>query len=638
MPTVKPPPSPGKVRMRAFTETAPVRHVATVGGVVFVAKDHGLERWTGKDVLLLKGTHGLIGDRVLGLAADPRRNWLWVVTDGGVGTYDVAGGGFVELPSSTIAASLGLGGDSAIKSPESVPIAAAVDGGVWVGHGRGLHHVSSSGWTPTEIVEPVTALHLDAAGGLWIGSARGLRHRRPDGSVVSIGRAQGNEIVAVRAIAAAPEGGVLVLGLDDGGRPRLAGGSGATWWTYKLPDGAPWSGLAALGGRTVVLAEDGMFAVVRPGSSSTPRDSVTLVAVSTAIAGPAPALRVDRLEARPPPGATTIAADGKEVLIGTRELGVARLTLDTAQPTDWLRRAEMLDSAGTLAVHCPGADDCWIATGAPRAWRWRGEGFEPAGPPEGVVLAVTRDSGGTLYGLHRTTDRGAIEIARIDGETWTPLGVSLRTPGTRPEVSFARFAPDGLLWVGLRYHDGDDVQPWGVALVDISLGAVAYHHASGDRRDRDRGILPVPVGVLDVAVLGEDQVWMASHEGAVRMQGENVKVWTEGSQLESELLNAIAVSAGGLVFVASPDGVGTYDGERWAFPPTLRGDIRDLALGADGRLWMATDRGIAIFDGGAIKRIDVRRGLVENEVLDVTLDELGRVWARGPQSLTLITP
>jgi hypothetical protein len=332
-----------------------------------------------------------------------------------------------------------------------------------------------------------------------------------------------------------------------------------------------------------------------------------------------------------------MAGDGARLLVGTREIGVARISLDTSVPDGWLRRAEMFDAAGTLAVHCLAANDCWIATGAPRAWRWRGEGFEPAGPPEGVVLAVTRDSAGVHYGLHRTSDRGGIEIARIDGETWSPLGVTLRTPGERPEVSFASFAPDGLLWVGLRYHDEDSLQPWGVALVDVGLGAVAYHHASGDRRDRARGILPVPVGVLDVGFLGDD-VWMASHEGAVRMRGEEVKVWNEGSQLESELLDAIAVSAGGLVFVASPDGVGTYDGERWRFPPELRGNVRDLALAADGRLWLATDRGIAIYDGGNLKRIDVRRGLVENEILDVTLDELGRVWARGPTSLTLITP
>jgi ligand-binding sensor domain-containing protein len=108
--------------------------------------------------------------------------------------------------------------------------------------------------------------------------------------------------------------------------------------------------------------------------------------------------------------------------------------------------------------------------------------------------------------------------------------------------------------------------------------------------------------------------------------------------LESELLSAIAVSPGGLVYVATPDGVGTYDGERWRFPGELRFSVNDLALAKDARLWLATERGIAIYDGKKVRRMDVRRGLVENTVLDVTLDEFGRVWARGPRSLMMVTP
>ena len=53
---------------------------------------------------------------------------------------------------------------------------------------------------------------------------------------------------------------------------------------------------------------------------------------------------------------------------------------------------------------------------------------------------------------------------------------------------------------------------------------------------------------------------------------------------------------------------------------------------------MATDRGIALYDGKKVKRLDVRRGLLENEILDVAIDEFDRVWARGAESLTLISP
>jgi hypothetical protein len=54
-------------------------------------------------------------------------------------------------------------------------------------------------------------------------------------------------------------------------------------------------------------------------------------------------------------------------------------------------------------------------------------------------------------------------------------------------------------------------------------------------------------------------------------------------------------------------------------------------------VWMATERGIAAWDGKKVRRVDTRRGLAENSVLDVAVDQFDRVWARGPGSLTLIS-
>jgi hypothetical protein len=53
---------------------------------------------------------------------------------------------------------------------------------------------------------------------------------------------------------------------------------------------------------------------------------------------------------------------------------------------------------------------------------------------------------------------------------------------------------------------------------------------------------------------------------------------------------------------------------------------------------MATSRGIAAWDGHKVRRVDTRRGLAENNVLDIATDQYDRLWARGPGSLTLISP
>jgi len=252
------------------------------------------------------------------------------------------------------------------------------------------------------------------------------------------------------------------------------------------------------------------------------------------------------------------------------------------------------------------------------------------------VLAVVKDGGGTLYGLHSLGDSPRIVVSRVDGDEWTPL-TELVTPGSRPRVSFARFAPSGLLWVGLTYQDGQDERPWGVAIIDVALGTVAYYHASSDRRELAQGVIPVPVGAVDAAFRDRD-VWVATSEGAVRLRGADVTVWDESDGMVSELVRAIAVAGKGSVFVATGAGVGQFDGARWMFPRELAFPVNDLVLGADGRLWLATDRGVAVVWDGRVRRVDVRRGLLENRIADVALDEYGRVWARGAASLTLITP
>ncbi len=631
----------GKVRMRSFTETSAVRMMATVGPYVFAAKAQGLERWSASgEVLILSVDHGLPGNRVLGLGGDAGRGWLWIVTDGGVAIYDTASQTLREVPSSPLLAAIGIG-DPTVAAPPRMVVAAAADGGVWLGHARGLLYAGpAGGWNPTPIADPITALHLGQDGWLWIGTERGLIGRRPDGKSFTFGPAEGNQIVSTRLIAPAPGAGVLVVGEDAGGRQRVAIWTGARWSSYKVSPSVRWSDITVIGNRLAAMTDAGLYVVSarKPGlHRPLSRNGSRLMPL---VGGAPDPPRIDRVEARLPAGAAALGARGDEVLVATRELGIARLALDTPQPLGWLRRAEMLHTANTLTVHCAAREDCWIATGAPRAWRWRGETFEPAGPAADVVLALVRSRAGILYGLHRRPSARGIEIARIDGETWTSIGVTLTTPGNRPEVSFARFAPSGELWVGLRYHDGSDaaVQPWGVAIVDVELAAVAYHHASADQREVRRGVLPVPLTVVDAAFLGDDEVWMASLEGAVRLKAAAVTVWNEGIELESELLTAVAVSNGGLVYVATPSGVGTYDGERWRFPPELRWPVNDLALAKDSRLWLATERGVAIFDGRKVRRMDVRRGLVENLVLDLTIDEFDRVWARGPHSLTMITP
>jgi ligand-binding sensor domain-containing protein len=76
----------------------------------------------------------------------------------------------------------------------------------------------------------------------------------------------------------------------------------------------------------------------------------------------------------------------------------------------------------------------------------------------------------------------------------------------------------------------------------------------------------------------------------------------------------------------------------WEFPRALRYSVRALEFTDDGRLWMATDRGLAAYDGHRVRRLDARRGLLEDDLRDLAVDRYGRIWVRGREGLTIVAP
>ncbi|MGE3765030.1 MAG: hypothetical protein AB7L94_22415, partial [Kofleriaceae bacterium] len=366
------------------------------------------------------------------------------------------------------------------------------------------------------------------------------------------------------------------------------------------------------------------------------RDGMRLVAVT--VGAPAEWV-IDPIDLVVPPGATSLGAIDDQLLIGTRDLGTARFVMSKdgrAHPRDWLRRKQMFQDATTLSVACSGVDDCWIATGARQAWHWTGDRFV-AGGPDHVVLGVVRDPGGTVYALHRAGTEATAHLSRIDRTgAWTPVAnAAIQTPGAAAEISFARFASPTALWVGLRYRDGIERRPYGLAIVDTSSGKVVYHR-TGDTSSSAKSMLPIPVGLVDGDVRGES-AWFATNEGVARLADGQVRMWTEADGLQSELARAVTIAPSGDVIVATGTGAAIWNGDGWEFPPALRFEINDVVATRNGQVWMATQRGIAAWDGQKVRRVDMRRGLAENQILDVAVDQYDRVWARGVGSLTLIS-
>lgn len=628
-----PPVSAGKVHVRVFTEPSPVRSLGAVGKIVFVATEDTIERWDeAGNVLAMSADHGLPGEHIIAIAPDPEHERLWILSDGGLGSYATATQVYTE--SAPPPPALGL--DYAAIAKDGASLASAVEGGAWLGTAHGLLFVSDrGGWMPTAIKDPVRALLRDRSGWLWIATKTGLFARKPSGDIVPVGAAQGCQLAEPRLLAEAPGGGVLAIGADDQGHERLAIGKQLAWTSYRTMPEITWDAATRRGNAIVVMGGGHVYRIARADEETfrpLARDGLRLVPLA---GGTASDWVIDPSDVVVPPGATALGSEGDELLIGTRDLGTARYREGAANPTDWLRRKQMFEDASTLSVACARADDCWLATGARQAWHWTGERFLAGGPDE-VVLAVARAPDGAIYALHRAVSEQEIHASRIDGTTWTPVPkIALTTPGESPEISFARFAPSGALWVGLRYHEAEERYPYGIAILDLATGKVTYERAGGSSEGQPR-MLPIPVDVVDGELRG-DTAWFATREGVARLAGGRVALWTEADGLRSELARAVTIAPDGDVIVATGAGAGIWNGKAWDFPPALRFEINDVVAARNGQVWMATERGIAAWDGNKVRRVDARRGLAENEVLDLAIDQFDRIWARGPGSLTLIS-
>ena len=630
-----PPVSTGKVRVRVFTEPSPVKEIGSAGRFLFVATEDSIQRWDDQGtVMVMTADHGLSGEHVVALAPDGDRKWLWVLTDGGFGHYDAQSEVYTELQAPPAAMNI----DYSELAKEGASLTAAVEGGVWIGTSKGLLFASDKGgWLQLPVKDPVRAVERDRANYVWIATKSGLLARKPNGDILKIGTAQGCEVSDPRLLVEAPGDRVMVIGADSEGHEKIAVGNKAGFTSYRaLPDLA-WDAATREGDSVMLMGGGRVYRVMQAQATTTvrplARDGVRLVPTQ---AGVTSEWVIDPIDLVLPPSPTTLGAAKNELLVGTRDLGTARYARGDAHPRDWLRRKQMFEDANGLSVACKTQNDCWIATGARQAWHWTGERLA-AGGPDQIVLAVARDPSGAIYALHRAPTDREIHMSRIDPTGWTAVAkVALATPGDVPEISFARFASPSALWVGLRYRDGNERRAFGVAIVEPATGKVTYHRTEHNAPQVKSKMLPIPIGVVDADLRG-DTAWFATNEGVARLQNNTVKLWTEADGLRSELARAVTIAQDGTVLVGTGAGAAVWDGKAWAFPPALQFEINDLVATRNGQVWMATERGIAAWDGKKVRRVDTRRGLAENQVLDVAADQFDRVWARGPGSLTLVS-
>lgn len=624
--------------LSTWSETQPVTSLSIAQGALFTTTDTAVYRFDLGDGSATR-LAGLVGTKVLAVAADASN--LWVATDAGLQRKQ-AGGWSTVAPAG--------------PQVEATQVMLATEAGVWLGGTRGLHFVAAAGGLKSHLKGArVTVIVRDQQGeGIWVGTDGEGVYRFDGTSFSSHSPAQGQPIRRVRSLGYSGDGGLIAVGLGDGGA-AMSFFDGSHWTGYHFSPAGQVRWAMHVGGELMVGYEGRVLALSRLGlgtkSEEAPASPVRVIGTASprAPAGyPVPSFTT-RLVAFRLPVPAAVLGHGGAVWLATGPSGVAAFD---GKRVRWYRTRELTGRGERLKLACaPGPGLCYLAGGGGRAYAFDGRVFAPIvvdkEAPNNTVQAFVNDPSGGVLAIHSPEAGQSLLIARLQGKDFVrQQEVKITIPGGKLRVRWARSEPGGKLWLGLEHRDdapatqpaeGAEAHPWGVVVIDAGATTALYHRSTLiPTEDRPQGSLALPDDIRDVLFAGEN--WYATANGVCRVRGLKVDLFTENEGLESEIIYAMGRTARGQVLAATHAGLGRFDGKYWRFDGEgpLRTATRALLTRGES-VFVGTSRGLVEWSEGKVVRvIDTRAGLASDEVHDLYLEADRRLWVLTSQGLSIL--
>lgn len=285
--------------------------------------------------------------------------------------------------------------------------------------------------------------------------------------------------------------------------------------------------------------------------------------------------------------------------------------------------------------------------------------------PDEHVRSLTEHPKGVLW--FGTWGEG---LVRYDGRTRR----SFRAKDGLPSDFIRRVSvgPDGRIWVAGRLGvasmeaDGsgletitrdDGLFPDDVFGMDIdSKGRVWVSGSGGAARiDPDGTLLPLAVDHLGLEknrgrAIEVDEirgvVWFGWDDDFVNAYDleTGAPSTNHPTQIycQSDTVNDVELDAHNNLWVACDWGTFLFDGEtiRKIGPENPESDwgCGGLCAGPDGKMWLALQIGIALYDNGALTFFDWRDGLLQDNVNDIHVSEDESVWVGTTAGVSFLTP
>ena len=321
---------------------------------------------------------------------------------------------------------------------------------------------------------------------------------------------------------------------------------------------------------------------------------------------------------------------------------VRRFTADGRPVTPDTRPVPQTEAtAGPTATPVPGTTPGPTATAVPTQ--------VPATPARTSVWFGTADRGlahydGTNWSTYRSfkgplPDDSVNDIfIAADGSKWfaTQNGLAWLqgTTWLRFTTSYMGFAGNevtavhvlgNLVWIGTNGGGA-------------SIGRISGNTISREKLDRNNNS-NIPSDVIrDVLIINEqlNRVWLATDIGAA--------IYNNGTWQIFQNIDTTSLAAhSGKVWVGTNGlGVRVYNGEVWDDYTTTNSaissdTIRDITIGPDGRVWLATSNGVSVYDGANwTNHNSFASGITSNDVYDIAIDVAGQVWVATDEGASVL--
>jgi ligand-binding sensor domain-containing protein/signal transduction histidine kinase len=270
----------------------------------------------------------------------------------------------------------------------------------------------------------------------------------------------------------------------------------------------------------------------------------------------------------------------------------------------------------------------------------------------GRIYAIGQSADGYLW---IGTERG---LVRFDGSNFTLIQRPLpNSPAIGPVRGLVSDA-SGNLWIRLEgprmllYHNGKFEDPYSrFDLQNITFTAIVSDYDGrvilsglGDQSLRfEDGRLKtivraeeIPGNVISLAATRDQNIWFGTqYNGLFRLsQGQISKV---AQELKDSKINALLPADTGGLWIATDNGIHLWEGGALAtlnLPPSLRQlQILAMAKDSDANLWIGTNHGIARITPSGVVSLDQLNPKSGFEVTAIYVDLDGDIWFGGSRGV-----